>query len=102
MTDQQTRPVLFVDGPLAGTWREVPADQHSGVFYENIDPFDPRGLPLGRAHYDIRTVQVNFRHTRNTVEVAYSEPREDLDALVIRRLFTREAANALLGLDLIA
>lgn len=98
MTAQPTRPVLFVDGPLAGTWRDVPADQHGGVFYEHVDPFDARALPLGRAHYAFRTVRVSILgRAEHTVTIAVAETMEDLDALAIRRLFTPEAANALLG-----
>lgn len=102
MTERQSRPVLFVDGPLAGKWREVPADHYGGRFFEDIDPYDARGLPLRSGHYTFKTVRVRIGPTEATVEVAYSETLEGLDALIIRRLFTEEAANALLGLHVIA
>lgn len=102
MTEQQSRPVLFVDGPLAGKWRAVPVGQYSGRFFEDIDPYDARGLPLRSGHYTFKTVRVRIGPTEATVEVAFSETGEDLDALIIRRLFTEEAANALLGLPVIA
>lgn len=103
MTEQQSRPVLFADGPLVGQWRDVPSDQHGGEFSEEIGLYGYTGQALPRrAHYRFYTVRVGIGPTQHTVTVASSETMEDLDALFIRRLFTREAANALLGLDVLS
>jgi len=103
MTEQQPRPVLFADGPLAGRWRNVPSDQHGGEFSEEIglDGYIGQALPR-RAHYRFYTVRVAIGPTQHTATVASSETLEDLDALFIRQLFTREAANALLGLNVLS
>jgi hypothetical protein len=98
-TTSTARAVLLLDGPLEGKWRKVAPGTSHATLATDFDPGDPRGLKSFIAQYKILPVTVRVWSVERTVLVGVSSPRDDLDALAIRWLFTEQAANALLGFE---
>lgn len=111
MIERQNRPVLLVDGALEGQWHTAPPGT-SAVFSAPLDTGDPRGLQPLTDSYQIVDVQVRIGADTYSIAAGFSRSRlamggmdvdfGDIEARIIRWLFTREAADALLGLDVTA
>jgi len=112
VTNQQTRPILLVDGPLEGQWHNAPRGTTSAVFSAPLDIGDPRGLRPLTDDYQIVDVQVRIGAGSYSVAAGFSRSRlamgginvdlGNIEARIIRWLFTREAADVLLELDVTA
>jgi hypothetical protein len=98
-TTDPARAVLLLDGPLEGKWRKVAPGTSHAVLATAPDPSDPRGLRPFIAQYRILPVTVRVWSVERAVLVGVTGPRDDLDALAIRWLFTEQAASALLGFE---
>jgi hypothetical protein len=100
-----TRPVLFVDGPLEGTWKDVEATTNyvkmsllDRVDASNFDPSAREPLAtLDTIQYTIRKAQLTFFGTGGTIHVATCQRGSDAGVAILQAVLQRDVAHKLLG-----
>lgn len=86
-------PVLFIDGPLAGEWRDLPPHDDHGWFYQYVNPepptladiagWDPQAtVQIGATDYAIDWVSVFDRK----LWIGHAGPRDLMSAGAYRYL----------------